>query len=343
MTFDVLIYMKAKQIQWRYPEEFANVILRMGGFHIALNYLGLIGKKYLDSGLDDLLIESGVYAAGTTAALMKGKSYNQGVRAHKLVSEAMFHLMWSAFMAWYASANDLSLNEEERVLQCISDGIHVLQQDQGNVPEMVAQLGDDLCELSTLVKTFEEKTRAASWEQYIEMVDILLQFIKAEQSGNFDLYLSALAEMTPHFFAMDRPNYAQWLPMYIAGMNMLESCHPKVHKEFLAGSFSVSRSGNPFSQVSTDMALEQSINVDSKSKGGIVGMSQSPAVLERWFLTAHECASVTTVLREMYGDDENHQVGAILWRINMLYPIMALIVVLDCDLVGIAVFIRISG
>ena len=126
-------------------------------------------------------------------------------------------------------------------------------------------------------------------------------------------------------------------------MNMLESSHPKVHEELLAGNFSVNRSGHPFSQVSTDMALEQSINEDSKSKGGIVGMSQSPAALERWFLTAHKRASVTTALREMYRDDESHQEGAILWRMNMLYPIMTLIVDLDCDLVGIAVFIRISG
>ena len=207
VTFDLVIYMKAKQIQWRYPEEFANVIIRMGGFHIALNYLGLIGKKYLDSGLDDLLIESGTYAARTTAALMKGKSYIQGLRAHKLVSEAMFRLMWSAFVAWYASADDVSLNEEERVLQCISDGIHALQQDQGNVSETVAQLGDDLRELSTLVKTFKEKTRAAFkmflfWEQYIEMVDILLQFIKVERSGNQDLYVSALAHGPAKLCAM---------------------------------------------------------------------------------------------------------------------------------------------
>ena len=83
------------------------------------------------------------------------------------------------------------------------------------------------------------------------MADILLQFIKAERSGNWDLHLSALAEMTPHFFAMDRPNYARWLPVYIAEMNMLESSHRKVRKEFLAGNFSVSRSGHLFSQVST--------------------------------------------------------------------------------------------
>ena len=49
----------------------------MGGFHIALNYLSLLGKKYANSELEDLLIESGVYAAGTTSVLMLGKSYNR--------------------------------------------------------------------------------------------------------------------------------------------------------------------------------------------------------------------------------------------------------------------------
>ena len=32
ITFDLLIYMKAKQIQWRYPREFSDVVIRMGGF-----------------------------------------------------------------------------------------------------------------------------------------------------------------------------------------------------------------------------------------------------------------------------------------------------------------------
>lgn len=72
ITFDLAIYVKAKQVQWRCAEEFSNLVIRMGGFHIALNFLSLIGKKYTNSGIDDLPIESGVYAAGTTSALMKG-------------------------------------------------------------------------------------------------------------------------------------------------------------------------------------------------------------------------------------------------------------------------------
>ena len=62
------------------------------------NYLALIGKRYQDSGLEDLLIESGVYAAGTTSALMKGNSYNRGVRAHKLISEALYRLLLMSFL-----------------------------------------------------------------------------------------------------------------------------------------------------------------------------------------------------------------------------------------------------
>ena len=56
VTFDWAIYMKAKEIQWRHPEKFDDTVIRMGGFHIALNYLAVIGKMFRDSGLLDLII-----------------------------------------------------------------------------------------------------------------------------------------------------------------------------------------------------------------------------------------------------------------------------------------------
>ena len=70
--------------------------------------------------------------------------------------------------------------------------------------------------------------------------------------------------MLPYFFAMDRQNYDRYLPVYLADMQQLELTHPDVYNEFAAGNHSISHSGQPFSQVSTDMALEQSINADSK-------------------------------------------------------------------------------
>ena len=51
ITFDLAIYIKAKEIQWRWQSEFSDTVIRMGGFHIVLNYLAVLGKKYDGSGL----------------------------------------------------------------------------------------------------------------------------------------------------------------------------------------------------------------------------------------------------------------------------------------------------
>ena len=73
-----------------------------------------------------------------------------------------------------------------------------------------------------------------------------------------------------------------------------------------------SRANNPFCQVPTDMTLEQSINADFKSKGGTVGIFKRPAALDlqRWFLTSHERAAITTFLKSMYTVDRDDLLGA---------------------------------
>ena len=59
VTFDLAIYCKAKEIQWRHPNEFKDLVIRMGGFHTALKFLSVIGKKFKESGIEELLAESG--------------------------------------------------------------------------------------------------------------------------------------------------------------------------------------------------------------------------------------------------------------------------------------------
>ena len=307
ITFDLAIYMKAKQIQMKFPDEFSDTVIRLGGFHIALNYLSLLGKKFQNSGLDDLLIESGVYAAGTTSAIMKGKSYNRGIRAHKLAMEALFRLMWDAFVAWYESHHG---EYEGRVVNedAVVEKVEVCRRTitaKGEVRPCMEELQEETLELCSLFQEFKSESRANSkmfafWDDYGHMVKLLLQFVKAERAGNWEMHLLCVSAMLPYFYAMDRPNYARWLPVYLMDMRQLATKHPDVHHEFVNGNHAVSRSSNPFAQVWTDMALEQSINTDSKSKGGIIGISQNPGALDRWFLTSHERASVTTAVKDMY-------------------------------------------
>jgi len=49
ITFDQAIYKIAKEIQWNKPTEFSSTIIRVGGFHILMNYMAALGKMVKSS------------------------------------------------------------------------------------------------------------------------------------------------------------------------------------------------------------------------------------------------------------------------------------------------------
>ena len=100
LTFDEALYSKAKEVQWRMPDKFKNLVLRLGGFHTIMVFLAAIGKRFRDSGLEDALIDCGVYAGNTVEQIFRGKHYNRGVRAHKMAMEAFARLRWLALCDW---------------------------------------------------------------------------------------------------------------------------------------------------------------------------------------------------------------------------------------------------
>ena len=79
-----------------------------------------------------------------------------------------------------------------------------------------------------------------------------------------------------------------------------------VYNEIVRGNRTIRRStSQPFNKVWTDMALEQSINLDSKTNGGIIGIKQRPSVLQKWFLTAYERTATTTATKSVIDLDES--------------------------------------
>ena len=51
-------------------------------------------------------IDAGVYCSTTASMLLKGKGYNRGVQASKLLMKAFFHLQWQAFAQWLSDHDD---------------------------------------------------------------------------------------------------------------------------------------------------------------------------------------------------------------------------------------------
>lgn len=84
-------------------------------------------------------------------------------------------------------------------------------------------------------------------------------------------------------------------------MAALPITHPSAERAFSSGEFSVQRVRQPFSQVAVDMAIEQTVNRDTKTSGGIIGISTNTAASQRWLLTAHDRAAITSSCRDLAG------------------------------------------
>ena len=97
---DLDIYAKAQYIVWKQPGEFGDVVLRMGAFHTAMTSIAVIGKRFGDGGLSDLLIEGSIVAASSMSGVLEGRQYNRAMRAHTIVMEAIQRLRLRSLKEW---------------------------------------------------------------------------------------------------------------------------------------------------------------------------------------------------------------------------------------------------
>ena len=84
--------------------------------------------------------------------------------------------------------------------------------------------------------------------------------------------------MLPRVIAYNRNNYAGHMSVYWCEMVLLPQTHPYSNALLVDGQFAVQRSA--FAQVPVDHTIEQTMNRDSKTNGGIVAISRSRSELE---------------------------------------------------------------
>ena len=256
----------------------------MGAFHACLAFLSVIGQRFGDAGLTDLTIESSVVGSSAVNGVVSGKHYNRAVRAHKVVAEAMYHILWEKF------ESSLSMRSCDIAEELLSK-IRAMRQSNFN-PALFLTLCDsaefrEIKELFIKWRQFLKSPVSLLWLSYVDMVFLLLNFVRSSRTGDWLLHLSCMRQMLPWFFAYDRINYSRYLSLYWSEMKALPTSHPTVHEKFIEGEFCVQRSEMQFSQVPVDLTIEQTINRDSKTSGGIIGFSRKPGAVQRWIISAH--------------------------------------------------------
>ena len=151
--------------------------------HMSQCFLATIGKCFKASGMEDIFIESGVFASGSVPRICNGKAYNRGVRAHKLLYECIYRLLWQAFST-YVKEKDmldapiLKIELDENCLkQCrqgfVDKDIESIVENQSNLLDCMPPLNGELQKFVQM--SYQDSKTFAFWWQYIEMVSILLR------------------------------------------------------------------------------------------------------------------------------------------------------------------------
>ena len=93
LTFDQPLWWKAVTIVSTEPagSDLHSMVLRLGGFHVLMSFLGCIGHVMKGSGFQDLL--EIVYSQNTVVHMISGKAIARAVRGHFLVDSALHALI----------------------------------------------------------------------------------------------------------------------------------------------------------------------------------------------------------------------------------------------------------
>ena len=194
LVFDQAIYSKAQQIRWTDTVLCDRLVLRLGEFHTLCSFLTTVSSRFRNSGLEDILIESGIVAAGSMNSVLRCTSYNKCIRAYKLMYEALRRLQIADFL------DNASLDDREAFKDGSAADVNSIA-----VAEASKRLDD------YVAKRCGESELYSYWQSFIDMMGIALCFIRATRTGSFSLHLDSLREMLPWFFAYDKVNYARYV------------------------------------------------------------------------------------------------------------------------------------
>jgi hypothetical protein len=264
LVADQPLYAIAKQVQWSWPKTHGEgkFVIMMGGLHIEMNILKLLGDWLRDSGWTTALLQADITTSGRSDAMLSGSHVTRTRYAHQVTAASLCILQHRAY--------------QQYILRVVPNGQTHLS-------------FDEWCTLQCT-----EQPQFKYWTTTMQLEMMLLQFVRSIRERNFRMYVQCLLQIVPWLFALDHTNYVRWLPVHISDMVNLETTHPEVYKQFMDGHFVVQKTQNVFSAMALDQCHEQ-VNELIKGDGGAIGLTENPQALERWMVAGPE---ISRVVRE---------------------------------------------
>ena len=265
---DQAIYTKVLDAMFKMRNDgkdmFDRIIPRMGGFHITICMLRTIYCIYSKIGFVQILAKTGLGRIGSLKRTLKGGDVNEAIRLHKTLFEALVRTKIGYFDIKLSDENSLTLEAYNK--EDINPDSTRTIISQEILPKIPAAKGD------------------MGWfiNLYIELVNMLLNFIHFGRTGNWEGYLEVIFAFLPFCFRLNRRNYARNLSYYYAQMIALPFANTQAHEYLKNGGFSGSLTGTPHTKIPYDQITETTINRQCKDLGGIGRNTENLGATERW-------------------------------------------------------------
>ena len=268
ITADQPLYAICKQLQYTSPETFGEdkILIMMGGLHIEMNILKLLGDWLRDSGWVTSLIQAEITTSGRAESMLSASHVTRTRYAHQVTAACLKLLQDIAHQQYLSS-------EIDKDNKMTFDIWH-----------------EKMC---------KKEPQFKYWDTTLRLELIMLQFIRSIRTRSFKVYVDCLRQIAPWLFALDHINYARWLPVHISDMINLSKTHPGIYTEFMKGNFAVQKTNKVFSAMAIDQSHEQ-MNKLLKGDGGVTGLTENPTALQRFLIAGPEICRIINDYEERF-------------------------------------------
>ena len=171
------------------------IVLLLGAFHTTCIFIAVIGKRFGGAGLRDLIVESNLLGESSVDQMLKGKHYNNAVMVFKYIYEAIKRLLIENFdIAYREFKNSLELQELVSAPK---------PKTMENVHENCEEVVEGIHKYKQLLLDGDLGPTASVCTSFLQMVQILFDFIRSINLGDWNLHMQATEKMLPWMFAYD--------------------------------------------------------------------------------------------------------------------------------------------
>lgn len=144
-------------------------------------------------------------------SFVSGTHYNRCKRLHQLLSVSFEILNFREFFKIIETANEELNKELQAVFKENGDGETNLCIEKNSELEKEIKEYEKFCE-DTL--NGDHSKTAKYWYVYVKLMRLYREFSRSVRTGDFDLAMYSLPQLTSVFFAFNHPNYARLMVRY---------------------------------------------------------------------------------------------------------------------------------